>query len=730
MKIQNRLVLIGLIGILAISNYSTSPTHAVVDTTGAILSSVSFDRGIANVGDTVTVTVITYDLETGIDYCYANIRGSNDEGLIGVNLSYNPDTGVCTGSFNVNQYWSAFAYVYYVELQNGAGNYSYFYDVTDYTSPVVNFVNTTPDATGPIFQSVSFDRSIANVGDSVQISVNAYDVESGINYCYAYLFDLGNNYLKSIYLPMNSTTGLCEGSFEVDQYWPASALIYYVEIGNNADNYTYVYDGTDYVSPIINFGNTTPDSTGPIFSSVWFDSNYRYVGEWLMISANVSDPDSSIDYCWGDLYGDAGSVASFYMSYNTTTGSCNVDIQVQDYWPTSVYLLGIEVHNGAGEYAYFYHGTDFTSSNVTIDYTDIFAPIISSEFEYTYDFEGDVWITIENNEAGWGYVYLDGVQIQSLTFTSPASFWFNTQNYADGEHNITIWVSDYSGNFIEEQYTINIRNTNTYFETYFYGYDNNNDGTDDYMEIQTFIDYSFTSFTYVEVSVNIERYDTNEGIYYGYDHFSDSRNFEGDGSEWFYFYFTPLESGDYQFTVEYYVRDNYLENHDQWNQYLGNQYPNELNWDWNADESDRDGNGDPDHLEFFIDFWYSNLQGVDINIDVKVFRDGEEITSLHDGFHLEGDASHQAVLEFRAEEDGEYHFELEISGIYEFPELFTFDWTGYRYRFGDNPDNTDPSSEGESSAGPDLPVPAGNFYLFVFALLSTTVVIKRKQRSN
>ncbi|MCE7734999.1 MAG: hypothetical protein GPJ54_08990 [Candidatus Heimdallarchaeota archaeon] len=729
MKIQNRLVLVGLIAILFINNSPISPTQAVTDPTAPVFSSVSFDRSLANVGDIVTVTIVADDPESGVAYCYSYIYGPSSEYLTSVYMSYNSTTGVCTGTFEVDQYWSSLAYVYYIELANNENNYSYFYDGTAYASPVVNFGNTTPDYTGPVLQSVAFNTPAAYAGDLVTVIVGASDPESSISYCYANIYDEVNNYIAGVYLYYNASTGLCTGDFEVDQFWLSSAHIGYIELNNNAGNYSQFDDGTAYISPVVNFLNTTPDYSGALLDSVWLESTYLYVGEDLTVSAYVNDPESGIDYCYGNIYGTSGYVTSFYMNYDPVTGSCSGSTTVDEFWPSSVYLYYLEIRNNAHNSTYFYHGTDFTSSNATIDYTDIFAPEIYSEFDYNYEFQGDNWINVDSNEAGYGYVYLDGMLIASLTFASPDSFWFNTTNFVDGEHNLTIWVSDYSGNFAEYYYTINIRNAETYFETFWYTYDNNNNGMEDSVNLDIRIDYSFNYWTYVEVVFTIERWDPVNGNYYYYNEFSEGRDLINDGVDWFYFYFDTFEEGDYRFTVDHYVDFEYQANYyTEFYLYLDSQYSSEFQLDLFADEDDRDGNGQPDHIQFVFMVNFQNLQPTDVEIKGQVMYNGQEFPVHSDSFYLEGWGDHESAFEFQAEEDAEYYFVFEIFVNGDYRETKDFNWDGHRF---DPETNSNPTSndggDDESSAAPELPVPAGSFYLFIFAIFSSTVVLRRKQ---
>ncbi|MHA2253621.1 MAG: hypothetical protein ACXAD7_24900 [Candidatus Kariarchaeaceae archaeon] len=446
MKTLNKIVLFLLIGLLVYSNTYTS-VHAVSDPTGPVFYSVWFDRADAYVGDVVTLTAQVDDPESGITYCYAELRNS-DRYLNGINMNYNSTTGFCSGSFEVNQYWESPAWIGYFEVGNGEGNYSYFYEGSDFTSPTINFPNTTPDHTGPILNSVWFDTSYAYVNQMTTLYVDVFDPESGIDYCYANLYNSTGYYVDFVYMDYNLTTGYCTGTFSIYEYYPSAFYVYYIEAGNGAGNYSYFYDGTHFTSPTVTVDHTdifAPD----IYVDLYNDNTYS--GDYYMyLDSNEGG--------WGNVYVGGTWIADLH--YNTSTYFWFNTTWFDDGW----YEVGINVWDVNGNnaaYTYWvYFNNDVNPPNIEL----LRCEEGNTNCWGVYDYD-TVWgafdLLVKGDEPGGGEIYIDGTFLSEFSLDYDVYIWLDTFAYENGLHEIYIWVSDHNGNEASYTFWIYFDNGNT-----------------------------------------------------------------------------------------------------------------------------------------------------------------------------------------------------------------------------------------------------------------------------
>ncbi|MHA2277474.1 MAG: hypothetical protein ACXAC2_16980, partial [Candidatus Kariarchaeaceae archaeon] len=435
------------------------------DYEGPVFNWVQFDRSSANANDKVSIFASFSDLGSGVRNGYVYLNSTNNPEqysyLESIYLEYNEVSGYFEGIFEVYQYWPADLYIAYIEMYDFAGHMSWVEHNVDYNSPILTTFGTTPDYDSPIFNWVQFDRPSANVDEIVTILVSASDSISGLNFGYAYLDSPNNTQgisFPSIYLEYNPTSGYLEGSFEVLIYWPADLYITQVHISDIVGNRLDVFNNTNYSSPILKTYGNVIDVSPPILHSVWFDKTNAYEYEPITVFATITDDLSGVDNVYANFWIDNQYYRGMYLYFDTETGSYRGEIS---FYPGELNMTLREVYVYDYVYNYFsYNETHFSTSPIYSLGEDTIPPVIMTDDLVDYGtYWGEFLVQVSSTERGDGNVYLDGYQIAYLDgFNGPEEFWFNTYEWENGLHVLTINAWDYADNTATVTFNIYIVN--------------------------------------------------------------------------------------------------------------------------------------------------------------------------------------------------------------------------------------------------------------------------------
>lgn len=221
-----------IIGLLMIFSLLSLPTKgfAQVDNTPPTLNSLDISTKSAKLGDTVLVTANITDDLSGVNYVVVDITaGGRDKD---VTLSYNPGTGKYEGSFIVGQYDPPGTWVIsYITIGDNQQNYFYYYNSNVYTwNPCVtncemkdmsqynlDVTGTTLDSTPPALNRLDISPKSAKASNTVLISANITDGQSGVGHVNVGLAPPSGRY-KYVTLTYNSSTGNYEGTYNIGQY--------------------------------------------------------------------------------------------------------------------------------------------------------------------------------------------------------------------------------------------------------------------------------------------------------------------------------------------------------------------------------------------------------------------------------------------------------------------------------------------------------------------------------
>lgn len=232
-----------------------TPYLANGDTSDPQLHGVSFDRQTANAGDTVTVHVNATD-DTTISRIFVVVRAFSNEH---VDLAWSFDTRNYTGTFVINQYWPTSISVYAIWIEDNAGNGGYLYDGTDYTSPVLSLLDTTPDPVPPTLHWVEFDRTTVRHDEDFTIVANITDDFSGVTSANLWYHDGEGELISNAILGPNAKTGLFEATTTASDTWIFPIYIEMLSIRDNAGSHQWFMNGTHFTSPLLYFDPTQPE---------------------------------------------------------------------------------------------------------------------------------------------------------------------------------------------------------------------------------------------------------------------------------------------------------------------------------------------------------------------------------------------------------------------------------------------------------------------------------------
>jgi hypothetical protein len=435
---------------------------------------VSIDKNEARPGDTVTVSVDAVDTKAGMNKVYVSFAGPND--YFSEIAEYNSETQKYEATFTVNDQtgpgnWS----VYSIFMYDNAGNNVWLnngdhYNLEDFTVINENIDNAPPKITG-----VTVDKSEANLGDTVTVSIDAVDDKTGVDYVAVEYF-AGDRYLDELEAVFNQTTGKYEVKFSInDQSRPGIWSISSIYVRDKEYNGDYYYNGSEYDFSAADFSviNENADMAPPTVTSVSVDKTEVQLGETVTLSIDATDEKSDISYLEvryrNDYYG------SMYQEavYNSETNQFEVTIPItEETKPGKWNLNRIYLEDSQGNYdsVYYFDDIDFSAGDYTVinDLIDITAPVVNSvSVDKKNAVVGDtVKVSLDVTDAKSGIDYVNVYLTSSTGGNIYESAQYNPETKLY-EVNIQITETSKPGQW--NIYYVDVRDSEYNDETYFNG---------------------------------------------------------------------------------------------------------------------------------------------------------------------------------------------------------------------------------------------------------------------
>ncbi|MFF2875052.1 immunoglobulin-like domain-containing protein [Gottfriedia sp. NPDC057991] len=348
---------------------------AETDITPPTIKNISFDKTVVRPGDTILIQVEAEDLESGIGDKVSDktmmLKGPGSLNISNyINLTYNASTNKYEARYPIpsnatDGTWS----VYYINFADKVGNhFGAYLNEGDKLYKTFMVDEGSKDTTPPKINGISFNKTVAQPGETVLIQVDAEDLESGIG-------DKGSDktmMLKSpgslnvsnyISLAYNASTNKYEANYTV----PTNAVngtwaVYYInfadKVGNHFGAYPIVGDPLYKTFTVI---NGSDDITPPTIKNINFDKKAVRPGDSILIQVEAEDLESGIGDKNSDktmmLKGPGSLNVSNYISlaYNSSTNRYEAKYTVPEnaiYGTWSVYYLNFadKVGNHFGTY--------------------------------------------------------------------------------------------------------------------------------------------------------------------------------------------------------------------------------------------------------------------------------------------------------------------------------------------------------------------------------------------
>jgi hypothetical protein len=314
------------------------------DYTAPVVASLEMTPATAKVGETVQFKANVTDDKTGVNHVSLSIGGSFSS-FADIDLTLDQASGLWTGSYTVKANDRPGEFI--VQLTTGDNNGNSGGYVSDQR---LTIDNPTADVTSPVVAAVDVTPAEANVGDTVTISADITDEQSGVHGAYASLESPGYETYQSISLIFNEETNKWEGTYVVKEFDIAGSWHVNVTAFDNAGNYgsneaeaqfTVVNpDGGDSVSPTVDSFVMTPTTAKP--------------GDTVHFEAKLTDDKSGVKSAAIYLYNNTGAAPpEITLSYDEVNDVWAADYVIPAYAGLGFHSVNLDVEDHAGNWNYY-----------------------------------------------------------------------------------------------------------------------------------------------------------------------------------------------------------------------------------------------------------------------------------------------------------------------------------------------------------------------------------------
>jgi putative cell wall-binding protein/predicted DNA-binding protein/phenylpyruvate tautomerase PptA (4-oxalocrotonate tautomerase family) len=430
---------------------------AETDVTKPVFKGVEIDKQEGTLGESVKVSVDAEDVESGIEYVYISykhpvtdrfiskiIRDVNENGKYEMKIDI-------TNELEEGQYRIASIHIKNnigteTKIYNTKGPYSSLTPGLDLSSGDFKVSGTNADITKPVFNSVEIDKQEGTLGESVKVSVDAEDLESGIEYVYiSYKHPETDRFISKIIREVNEngeyemnidiTNDLEEGQYRIASIHIKNNVGTETKIYNTKGPYSSLTPGLDLSIGDFTVSGTNADITEPVFHSVELSKQELSLGESVKVSVDAEDKESGVEYVYisykhpmtdryiSKIIRDVNENGKYEMDINITN-----ELEEGQYRLASIHIknnVGIEtkIYNSSGPYYNLTPNMDLSSANFRIKDPDVPSNPLLETNEVVYysqtwtnkTIDGDVYVApnsvlkIDGDVTVNGDVYVLGV---------------------------------------------------------------------------------------------------------------------------------------------------------------------------------------------------------------------------------------------------------------------------------------------------------------------------------
>jgi hypothetical protein len=320
------------------------------DTELPVIKNVTITPEIATFGDEVTIEVDATDIGSGISFVNAffNMEYS---GSRYIPLTLDQTTKKWVGKFTVEQKDASGIWPVEIMAADIAGNIMFD------PSYQIEISNPNQDITGPTVESFSFDRTVAQTGETVHFKAKVSDNQSGISEVYAQIsqYNYSEYRTKQVRLTYDETQDLWVGSYTIPTYFSTGLHSVSLEAVDRAGNY-----GRYWMDDDLLILNDTPDYEKPVLDELSFTPGTVKLGDTVSFRVKATDVGSNVEsvsvtFMEGRLWNATefgGHFDSIDLKYDP-----NENVWVGDKTITSVDYTGkwridVSAQDGAGNSVY------------------------------------------------------------------------------------------------------------------------------------------------------------------------------------------------------------------------------------------------------------------------------------------------------------------------------------------------------------------------------------------